>query len=145
MADEVIAGKHGSGHTARQHSLGITARQYKKVRAEVNRRAGVKKPVASSNAIDRMATEVLAGKHGQGHARRRRSLGISAAEYAKVRARVNARSAGGSSSGGGKSVSQMATEILQGKHGNGHANRQRSLGVNNATYAKIRAEVNRRS
>ena len=146
MADEVIAGLHGTGHTARQHSLGITAAKYKKVRAEVNRRAGVKKPVASANAIDRMATEVLAGKHGQGHAKRRRSLGISAAEYAKVRARVNQRAAGGgSSSGGGKSVSQMASEVIAGKHGNGHANRQKSLGVNNATYAKVRAEVNRRS
>lgn len=146
MADEVIAGQHGTGHTARQHSLGVSAAQYKKVRAEVNRRAGVKKPKASTSSISRMATEVLAGKHGQGHARRRRSLGISAAEYAKVRAEVNRRAGGGSSSGGGgKSVSQMATEVLQGKHGNGHANRQRSLGVNNATYAKVRAEVNRRS
>lgn len=144
MADEVIAGKHGTGHTARQHSLGITASKYKKVRAEVNKRAGVSKPKASTNSISRMATEVLAGKHGSGHAKRRRSLGISKADYEKVRAEVNKR-AGGSSSGGGKSVSAMATEVIQGKHGNGHAARQKSLGVNNATYAKVRAEVNRRS
>ncbi|WAC65194.1 N-acetylmuramoyl-L-alanine amidase [Agrococcus sp. SL85] len=44
----------------------------------------------------------------------------------------------------GKSVAQMAAEVLAGKHGNGHANRQRSLAVNAATYAKVRAEVNRR-
>src|SRR5699024_3166280 len=88
MADEVIAGHHGNGHTARQHSLGVTNRVYKKVRAEVNRRAGVKKPQPSTSSLDRMATEVLAGKHGNGHARRRRSLGISTADYAKVRAEV---------------------------------------------------------
>ena len=44
----------------------------------------------------------------------------------------------------GKSIAQMATEVIAGKHGTGHANRQRSLGVNAATYAKVRAEVNRR-
>ena len=145
MADEVIAGLHGTGHTARQHSLGITASKYKKVRAEVNRRAGVKKPKASANSISRMATEVLAGKHGSGHARRRRSLGVDKATYAKVRAEVNRRAGGGTARPASKSISQMATEVIQGKHGNGHANRQRSLGVNNATYAKVRAEVNRRS
>ncbi len=42
------------------------------------------------------------------------------------------------------SVSEMASEILAGKHGTGHANRQRSLGIDAATYAKVRAEVNRR-
>lgn len=91
MADEVIAGQHGNGHTARQHSLGISNAQYKKVRAEVNRRSGVRKPKASTKSINRMATEVLAGKHGNGHARRRRSLGVDASTYAKVRAQVNRR------------------------------------------------------
>lgn len=91
MADEVIAGIHGNGHTARQHSLGVTNRVYKKVRAEVNRRAGVTRPQASTRSISRMATEVLAGKHGNGHTKRRRSLGVNNATYAKVRAEVNRR------------------------------------------------------
>lgn len=43
-----------------------------------------------------------------------------------------------------KSVSAMATEVIQGKHGDGHATRQRSLGVNSETYRQVRAEVNRR-
>lgn len=45
----------------------------------------------------------------------------------------------------GNSVKQMATEVIAGKHGNGHATRQKSLGVNAATYAKVRKEVNRRA
>lgn len=89
MADEVIAGKHGNGHTARQHSLGISAAQYKKVRAEVNRRAGVKRPQTSQSQINRYVNEVIAGKHGNGHTQRRRSLGVNAATYAKIRAAVN--------------------------------------------------------
>lgn len=44
----------------------------------------------------------------------------------------------------GKSVATMANEVIAGKHGNGHATRQRSLGVNAATYAKVRAAVNRK-
>lgn len=39
--------------------------------------------------VDQMAREVIDGKHGTGHTNRRKSLGISQAEYRKVRARVN--------------------------------------------------------
>lgn len=145
MADEVIAGKHGQGHDKRRSSLGISKSEYEKVRAEVNRRAGVKTstPKKSSKSISQMAQEVIDGKHGNGHDNRRKSLGISQSEYNKVRDEVNKRASGGSKSIG-KSISQMATEVIQGKHGSGHANRRESLGISNAEYQKVRAEVNRR-
>ena len=150
MASEVIAGKHGNGHTARRRSLGISAALYEQVRAEVNRRAGVSTPSAparrpAGKSVATMASEVIDGQHGNGHANRRRSLGVSASVYEQVRAEVNRRAGGGSSRPAGKSVSQMATEVLRGDHGNGHAQRRRSLGVNAATYAKVRQEVNRRA
>lgn len=47
--------------------------------------------VAPSKSISQMADEVIAGKHGQGHAKRRNSLGISQSQYEKVRAEVNRR------------------------------------------------------
>lgn len=94
-----------------------------------------------SKSIAQMADEVIAGKHGAGHAQRRKSLGVSAGTYEKVRAEVNRR-AGVTS---GKSISQMAKEVIAGKHGTGHAARQKSLGVSSATYDKVRAEVNRRA
>src|SRR5699024_2477265 len=90
----------------------------------------------------RMADEVIAGKHGSGHANRRKSLGVDQATYEKVRAEVNRRS-GVKTASKGKSISQMATEVLAGKHGQGHANRQKSLGVDSATCAKVRADVNK--
>lgn len=149
MAAEVIAGRHGNGHANRRKSLGISSAQYERVRAEVNRQAGVSskpKPKPSGKSVATMAAEVIAGKHGNGHTNRRKSLGISASEYAKVRAEVNRRAGGGKvSTPKGKSVSQMATEVIQGKHGNGHANRRKSLGVSDSVYQKVRAEVNRRS
>lgn len=145
MADEVIAGKHGDGHTARRNSLGIDQVEYEKVRAEVNRRLlGSSAPPASSKqenkTVAQMVQEVIAGKHGNGHEARRKSLGVSQAVYNEVRAEVNKR-LGGSP---GKSISQMATEVIQGKHGNGHAERQKSLGISRSQYEKVRAEVNRR-
>lgn len=92
MATEVIAGKHGSGHPARQKSLGITTAKYAQVREEVNRRAGVKTTVKSKGkTVAQMASEVIAGKHGNGQAARQKSLGVSVATYAKVRAEVNKR------------------------------------------------------
>lgn len=144
MADEVIAGKHGQGNANRRKSLGISQAEYEKVRAEVNRRLGASTSFGSSRkSISQMAQEIIDGKHGNGHETRRKSLGISQSQYNKVRAEVNKRAGGGSSSSG-KSISQMATEIIRGDHGQGHAARQRSLGIDNATYQKVRAEVNRR-
>lgn len=101
---------------------------------------------SKGKSIQQMASEVRAGKHGNGHDVRRRSLGVDAATYAKVRAEVN-KKAGVSAPAKpkGKSVSQMATEVIAGKHGNGHDRRRKSLGVDVSTYAKVRAEVNRRA
>lgn len=101
------------------------------------------KPSTGGKSVDAMAREVMAGRHGSGHANRQRSLGVSNAVYQQVRNRVN-QLAGVStpSKPQGKSIDQMAREVIQGRHGSGHANRQRSLGVNNATYQKVRNRVN---
>lgn len=141
MAQEVIAGKHGNGHTTRRKSLGINQAEYDKVSAKVNAHYGVKsEPVKSSKSIDQMAREVINGEHGNGHVNRRKSLGVSQSVYNQVRDRVN-EMAGGSSTPS-KSIEEMAKEVVYGKHGNGHAARQRSLGVNDATYRKVRDRVN---
>lgn len=147
MVAEVRAGKHGNGHTARQQSLGVTDAVYAQVRAGVNAAEGVSAPAPApaGRSIAQMAAEVKAGKHGNGHAARRASLGVSQAVYEQVRAEVNRLSGVRGVPSTGRSISQMANEVIAGAHGNGHANRQRSLGVDNATYAAVRAEVNRRA
>ncbi len=145
MASEVIAGKHGSGHANRRKSLGISDAQYQKVRAEVNKRSGTSTPKPSGKSIAQMAQEVIDGKHGNGNDARRKSLGISQSQYNKVRAEVNNRLGGGSTSKPAQSVSQMATRIINDKNApTGHEARRKWLGVDNATYQKVRAEVNRR-
>src|SRR5690625_1204816 len=148
MADEVIAGKHGQGHSARRKSLGISQAEYEKVRAEVNRRLGASTSSGSSRkSISQMAQEIIDGKHGNGNEARRKSLGISKSEYEKVRAEVNRRlgvSAQKPKPKPKKTIAQMAQEVIDGKHGTGHENRRRSLGIDKAAYEKVRAEVNRR-
>lgn len=93
----------------------------------------------NSKSITEMAREVIAGKHGVGHDNRRKSLGISQAEYTKVRNKVNELVTSKPS----KTINQMAQEILDNKHGNGHENRRKSLGISKSEYEKVRAEVNR--
>lgn len=104
----------------------------------------VSKPKTTSKSIAQMAQEIIDGKHGNGHENRRKSLGISKSEYEKVRAEVNRRAGIKTKSKPRKTISQMATEVIRGDHGQGHAQRRRSLGIDNATYQKVRAEVNRR-
>lgn len=86
MAQEVIAGKHGTGNENRRKSLGISQSEYNKVRAEVNRLAGVK----TGLTVEQMANEIINDKNAPtGHEARRKWLGIDNATYQKVRARVN--------------------------------------------------------
>lgn len=105
--------------------------------------AHVSKPTAPKKSISQMADEVIAGKHGNGHDARRKSLGITKAEYGKVRAEVNRRATAPKPKPK-KTVSQMADEVVKGKHGNGHENRRKSLGISKAEYEKVRNEVNKR-
>lgn len=199
MAQEIRQGKHGNGHAARQASLGVSNSVYQQVRAEVNRLEGNTshaEPAPPQNlsqvaqavingeygnnpqreqrlrdagynpsevqnevnrilsggtpsnntggkTIDQMAQEILNGQHGQGHDNRRRSLGVNQATYDQVRARVNALDSGNAQpSNRGKSIDQMAREVIAGQHGTGHANRRQSLGISQAEYEKVRARVN---
>ncbi|GMG66431.1 N-acetylmuramoyl-L-alanine amidase [Tetragenococcus halophilus] len=103
------------------------------------------KPAAKpkKKTIDQMAAEVIAGKHGNGHDNRRKSLGISQAEYNKVSDKVNAHYGVKSEPvKASKSIDQMAREVINGEHGNGHDNRRKSLGVSQSVYNQVRDRVN---
>lgn len=132
LADEVMAGLHGSGK-AREASLG---KMYNAVQAEVNRRFGVGAAVPKVKTISQLADEVLAGKHGTGEARKA-ALGN---QYAAVQNEINRRLGGGGVAPQGVNISALADAVLRGQYGSGDA-RVRALGKN---YAAVQAEVNRR-
>ena len=94
------------------------------------------KPKAKS--ISQLADEVLAGKHGNGEARKR-SLGSN---YAKVQAEINRRF-NVKSAPKKKSVNTIVNEVLAGKWGNGQDrfNRLRKAGYDPNV---IQREVNKR-
>ncbi|WP_440159923.1 hypothetical protein [Alkalicoccobacillus gibsonii] len=96
--------------------------------------------------ISQMADEVIQSTHGSGHDNLRKSLCISQAEYDKVAAEVNRRASvkAKPSPKPKKFITEMAIEIEKGIHGQGHSNRRKSLGVDNATYDKVKKEVNKR-
>jgi hypothetical protein len=132
LADEVIAGLHGSGE-ARRASLGG---RYDAVQAEVNRRHGIGVAPAQAKTLDQLADEVLQGKHGNGDARRA-SLG---AQYDAVQAVINARTGGGGVAPQGPNIAWLADQVIAGAYGSGEQ-RIAKLGAN---YAAVQAEVNRR-
>lgn len=107
------------------------------------------KPVTSGKSIAEMAHEVYLGLHGNGHNNRIKSLGISNNEYEKVKAKVaelvKGKSASKPKAKPKKTIGQMAKEVIAGKHGNGHANRQKSLGISKSDYELVKKEVNRLS
>lgn len=134
LADEVLAGLHGSGE-ARKNSLGGN---YNAVQAEVNRRlgAGPANVPVQIKSIDQLVDEVIAGVHGNG-ADRERSLG---ARHAEVQNAVNARLGGGGVAPQGANIAALADAVLRGEFGNG-VDRENALGVN---AKAVQDEVNRR-
>ena len=103
------------------------------------------KSAPKKKTVAQMAKEVNAGKHGTGHANRRKSLGISQSEYDKVRAEVNRLSGVKTSSKPSLTIDQMANKIINDKNApTGHEARRKWLGINNATYQKVRARVNQK-
>lgn len=132
LADEVMAGLHGSGD-ARKASLGGN---YAAVQAEVNRRSGVGPVASKPKTVAQLADETIAGAHGSGDARKK-SLG---AQYDAVQAEVNRRLGGGGVAPKGLNISQLADAVLRGAYGNG-ADRQKRLGAN---FQAVQNEINRR-
>lgn len=133
LADEVLAGVHGSGDD-RVRSLGSN---FNAVQAEVNRRLGAGGMPAATKSVSQLADEVIAGAHGTGDARSA-SLG---SRYGEVQAEVNRRlGAAMPTPSAGPSISQLADATLRGEFGNGDA-RVRNLGAN---YPAVQNEINRR-
>lgn len=89
-------------------------------------------PAKTSKTIAQLAKEVIAGKHGNGEARKK-SLGSN---YDAVQKAVNASA--GVKSEPAKSTLTLAKEVIAGKHGQGEA-RKKALG---SQYTAVQKKVN---
>lgn len=84
LANEVIAGKHGTGE-ARKQALGSL---YNEVQSKVNEILGVKKTITTKKSVDTIAREVIEGKWGNGQDRKNR-ITKAGYNYNEVQKRVN--------------------------------------------------------
>lgn len=104
LAQDVIAGKYGSGE-ARKQALGAN---YDAVQKRVNEillgTSGSSSSSSSSN-LNKVVDDVLAGKYGNGDTRRK-NLEAAGYNYSEVQAAVNARLGVSSSSGSSSSSSK---------------------------------------
>lgn len=133
LADEVLAGVHGSGED-RVRSLGSS---FNAVQAEVNRRLGAGGAPVAQKSVEQLADEVIAGAHGSGDAR----VAALGGRYDEVQAEVNRRlGAAVPAPTAAPSISQLADATLRGEFGNGDA-RVANLGAN---YPAVQNEINRR-
>lgn len=89
-------------------------------------------------SVDELAREVIAGKYGNGDARKK-ALGD---KYAEVQKRVNEILTGKTATPPKKSVTDIAREVIAGEWGNG-ADRKNHLTKAGYNYAEVQKEVNR--
>lgn len=110
---------------------------------EIVRGGGSPQPSPSGKkSVSEIATDVIAGKFGNGDDRRRQleALGY---DYNEVQAEVNRRLGAGSPSAHRTSIEDLATQVIQGLWGNGATRRQRLEGAG-YNYEAVQREVNRR-
>lgn len=143
LASEVINGEWGNGsdRTRRLTEAGYNARA---VQGEVNRRllGSSSHHVASHKTAAQLASEVINGKWGVGDDRRRR-LEKAGYDYDTVQREVNRKLLGGGHHHNKYSVAKAATQVINGKWGNG-ADRKRRLEHAGYNYKAVQREVNRR-
>ena len=139
IAKEVIAGKWGNGQE-RKNKLAAAGYDYDAVQAEVKKLLGKTepaKPVLKSNA--EIAKEVMAGKWGNGDARKK-ALEAAGYNYAAVQTEVQKLVKPEPPKPVLKSNAEIAKEIMAGKWGNGDA-RKKALEAAGYNYAAVQAEV----
>ena len=139
IAQEVIAGKWGNGQE-RKDKLAAAGYNYDAVQAEVKKLLGKTeppKPVLKSNA--EIAKEVMAGKWGNGDARKK-ALEAAGYNYAAVQAEVQKLVKPEPPKPVLKSNAEIAKEVMAGKWGNGDA-RKKALEAAGYNYAAVQAEV----
>ena len=136
LANEVIAGKYGSGQ-ARKQALGSL---YNEVQAKVNEILGVKTTVKPTKSINEIVDEVIAGKWGVGEDRKTR-LKNAGYNYETVQSAVNSKLKGTTSNK--KSLEEIANEVIEGKWGNGE-DRRLKLSKAGYDYNAVQKIVNKK-
>lgn len=95
----------------------------------------------TKKSVSEVAAEVIAGKWGNGDARKN-TLEAAGYNYSEVQAAVNAKLSGTAATTAKKSVSEIAKEVIAGKWGNGD-DRKKKLTEAGYDYNAVQKEVNK--
>ena len=145
IANEVIAGKWGNGD-ARRTALQNAGYDYSTIQSIVNQKLTGKSSnsiTSNKKSIDTIVEEVIAGKWGNGDARRT-ALQNAGYDYSTIQSIVNQKLTGKSSNSitsNKKSIDTIVEEVIAGKWGNGEDRKTRlqNAGYN---YNEVQAAVN---
>lgn len=133
VAKEVLAGAWGNGD-ARKNALIAAGYDYAAVQAKVNELVS-DTASSPSKSVEEVAKEVIAGKWGNGDARKT-ALENAGYNYIEVQKKVN-ELCGASS----VDYTAIAKEVIAGKWGNG-STRKSKLTAAGYDYSKVQAKVN---
>ncbi len=124
-------------------ALKAEAEARRKAAAEAAKKAAeAKAPTTGGKSVEELAKEVIHGDWGNGQERKDK-LAAAGYDYATVQAKVNEILSGkpAAPTTGGKSVEELAREVIRGKWGNGQERKDR-LAAAGYDYATVQAKVN---
>lgn len=133
IAKEVISGKWGNGDE-RKKRLTEAGYNYNDVQAKVTELMNAKPAVTPKKSVDELAKEVIAGKWGNGDARKK-ALTEAGYNYNDVQAKVSELLKPAK-----KSIEEIAKEVIQGKWGNG-TTRKNKLTAAGYNYTEVQKKV----
>jgi len=107
---------------------------------EAAEKAAAEKAAAAKAKVEEIAKEVIRGKWGNGQERKDK-LAAAGYDYAEVQAKVNELLGGKAPVTGGKSIEEVAKEVIRGNWGNGQE-RKDKLTAAGYNYAEVQAKVN---
>ena len=107
---------------------------------EAAEKAAAEKAAAEKAKVEDIAKEVIRGKWGNGEERKTK-LAAAGYDYATVQAKVNELLGGKAPVTGGKSIEEVAKEVIRGNWGNGQE-RKDKLAAAGYDYATVQAKVN---
>ena len=144
IAKEVIRGDWGNGQN-RKNRLTAAGYDYSEIQAKVNEilnGSGSTSAPSNKKSVDEIAKEVIAGKWGNGEARKT-ALTDAGYDYIAVQNKVNAllNSTSTSTPIKKKSVDEIAKEVIRGDWGNGQE-RQTALEKAGYNYNEVQSKVN---
>ena len=140
VVNGVIVGKYGDGETRRQ-KVEAEGYSYSEVQSKVNSILGKSTSTTPKKSIEEVAKDVLAGKYGNGAARKQK-IEAEGYDYNSVQTKVNALTKKNTSAPK-KTAAEIAREIIKYNNWGTGSERKRRVEQAGCNYDDVQREVNK--